>query len=295
MIKTVLIDGDTLYYRLFFSFLKSENQKIINVNNIKSLAHKYISNILSFVSCDTYIGLIKNLESRNRNFRYYFNPLYKDNRNSTITDSYTKALSLIIRNILIEDFKFKPVLDLELNYPNGLYGVEVDDIISLINSKYMYDPELDVYIFSTDKDFNQLPGKHIKPTTNNWLLSDSFILDIISIPQANIHFYTQCLMGDRTDNIEGIKGIGIVKATELLKDKVDLFEAVTEAYFLNYGKNIITFRKIVETYKCLRLLSPNDLAKPFDVEGYYHHVLFDFNTYNIQNELTGNEEFSDLL
>jgi 5'-3' exonuclease len=46
-------------------------------------------------------------------------------------------------------------------------------------------------------------------------------------------FYKQVLTGDRTDNIEGLKGIGPVKAERILKEcKTDreMYEAVLKAY-----------------------------------------------------------------
>jgi 5'-3' exonuclease len=46
-------------------------------------------------------------------------------------------------------------------------------------------------------------------------------------------FYKQILTGDRVDNIEGIRGIGPVKADKILKDcttEKDLYEACIKAY-----------------------------------------------------------------
>ena len=48
-----------------------------------------------------------------------------------------------------------------------------------------------------------------------------------------VNFYKQILTGDRVDNIVGLKGIGPVKATKILKDcktEADLYKAVLEAY-----------------------------------------------------------------
>jgi 5'-3' exonuclease len=47
------------------------------------------------------------------------------------------------------------------------------------------------------------------------------------------NFYKQILMGDRVDNIIGIKGIGTVKAERLLKEcknEQEMYLAVLEAY-----------------------------------------------------------------
>ena len=58
--------------------------------------------------------------------------------------------------------------------------------------------------------------------------------DLTVTPESAIkHFYTQCLTGDRSDNIKGIEKIGPKKAEKILKGCVteeELFKAVRKAY-----------------------------------------------------------------
>ena len=98
-------------------------------------------------------------------------------------------------------------------------GQEADDAIGI--AAYMTDPE-DYTIITTDKDLNMLRGKHY-----NFVKKE---FNYVTEEQAMRFFYTQLLTGDRTDNIQGIPGIGPKKAEKMLKD------AVTEEEMYNVAK-----------------------------------------------------------
>ena len=85
----------------------------------------------------------------------------------------------------------------------------------------MTDPE-DYTIITTDKDLNMLRGKRY-----NFVKKE---FNYVTEEQAMRFFYTQLLTGDRTDNIQGIPGIGPKKAEKMLKD------AVTEEEMYNVAK-----------------------------------------------------------
>ena len=83
-------------------------------------------------------------------------------------------------------------------------GIEADDAIGLAS-----DPKTSI-ICSIDKDLDQLPGKHYNYNQDR--------LYNVTYEEGMHFFYKQMLMGDRADNIEGIKGIGKVKAEKMLSD-----------------------------------------------------------------------------
>jgi hypothetical protein len=63
-------------------------------------------------------------------------------------------------------------------------------------------------------------------------------LDYVDDFEGDYNFYIQLLVGDRTDNIKGIDGIGPVKAAKILancKTKEELHAAVLKVYIENYG------------------------------------------------------------
>ena len=86
-------------------------------------------------------------------------------------------------------------------------------------------------ICTIDKDLNQLSGWHY-----NWV--DDYVF-YVTTKEASYAFYNQVLSGDRTDDVEGIPGIGPAKACGILegsKSVRDLFERVWSVYRDRSGK-----------------------------------------------------------
>jgi DNA polymerase I len=83
-------------------------------------------------------------------------------------------------------------------------------------------------ICSIDKDMLMIPGHHYN-------LDKGTIVEQ-SLHQANVAFYMQLVTGDRTDNIPGLKGMGPVKAADLLNTtpRAGWWDTITELYLLQY-------------------------------------------------------------
>ena len=80
-------------------------------------------------------------------------------------------------------------------------------------------------MISYDKDLDQIPGWHY-----NWYHDKMYHVEP---HQANRFLACQCLAGDMTDNIPGVKGIGPKKAELILggpKGMSGYLENVVEAY-----------------------------------------------------------------
>ena len=98
---------------------------------------------------------------------------------------------------------------LAANHPTVLSdGEEADDVIGY-NHYERYKQDIESSIIATvDKDLNMIPGKHY-----NFYRKELFYVDD---DLANQWFYTQLLVGDPTDNIQGVPKIGKKKAEKLL-------------------------------------------------------------------------------
>lgn len=97
-------------------------------------------------------------------------------------------------------------------------GCEADDAIGIAATAATDD----VIIAHSDKDINMIPGWHYSLETNKTYLMDEM---------AAIHFfYHQLLMGDSTDDIQGVTGVGDKTATKILKDCYTEFEMATAVY-----------------------------------------------------------------
>ncbi len=81
-------------------------------------------------------------------------------------------------------------------------GMEADDMLGISQ-------DIDTVIASLDKDLDMIPGNHY-----NWRTKEMYY---ITEEEGTYNFYKQLLTGDTTDNIQGVPGIGTVKAERILK------------------------------------------------------------------------------
>ncbi len=130
---------------------------------------------------------------------------YKGNRANLRKPHHLSAC----RNFLIKNF------DAEV-----CEGYEADDAASM--DAYA-DPDLT--IVSIDKDLDMVPGKHY-----DWV--NELEYDITE-DEGRYNFYFQLLMGDTTDNIQGITGCGKAKAKDILQDSENYMCDVGMAYALS--------------------------------------------------------------
>lgn len=93
-------------------------------------------------------------------------------------------------------------------------NLEADDLLGISMSQ-----EERGVICSIDKDLNNIPGLHY-----NFSTKEKYF---VTEAGALVNFYRQCLTGDTTDTVPGVKGIGWGTAKKLIPDSV--FEYLTEA------------------------------------------------------------------
>ena len=102
---------------------------------------------------------------------------------------------------------------------------EADDLMGIAQTTY--GPEESI-IISLDKDLDQVPGLKY-----NWVHDHKYS---ITEKEAHLNFYNQLLMGDTTDNIPGLPGIGAGKARKALsglETEAELLEECMRQYELN--------------------------------------------------------------
>jgi hypothetical protein len=193
-----LIDGDILVYRIGFA---SENET-------ESIAiarcSEFIEDLILFNGFGEYQGYL----TGKRNFRndIAVTAPYKGNRKSAKPKHYQ-----LLRDYMESAWSFTMIED-----------QEADDAIGIA----AYEMEVGEYcICSIDKDLDMLRGDHY-----NFVKDERYF---ITEEEGIKNFYKQLLMGDRVDNIIGIKGIGTVKAERLLKEcknENEMYLAILEAY-----------------------------------------------------------------
>lgn len=181
---------------------------------------------------------------------------------------YTEPGAKTFRHLLCPDYKAnrkdkqKPIYRQDcIDYVKEQLGaicvpeLEADDVMGLLHMDRTYDTVL----VTTDKDLLQVPGIHFNPD-KDW--SPSWVPDL----WARRHLYIQAVMGDATDNIPGIRGMGIKKAERfvdsVLADTTDHEEvlSVIENLYLAQGYSY-------EDYKL-----NYDLVKIYTTEDEWHGV-----------------------
>lgn len=193
-----LIDGDILVYRIGFS---SENE---GESIAIARCSEFLEDLLLFNNFDSYQGYL----TGKRNFRneIAISAPYKGNRKAAKPKHYE-----LLREYMQSAWDFKLIED-----------QEADDAIGIA----AYEMTVGEYcICSIDKDLDMLRGDHF-----NFVKNERYF---ITEEQGIKNFYKQILMGDRVDNIIGIKGIGTVKAERLLKEcksEKEMYLTVLEAY-----------------------------------------------------------------
>jgi hypothetical protein len=101
-------------------------------------------------------------------------------------------------------------------------GFEADDLLGIRGTELNGTG----IIVSVDKDLYQIPGHHFN------LRHKTF--HYVTDEEAFDWYATQCLTGDKIDNIEGLAGIGPARASKILMGattREDYFRAIFDGYF----------------------------------------------------------------
>ena len=174
-----LIDSDLVAYRVAAT-CDTDEDGALDIALLR--CDKLMQDIIDATESDQYRAFL----TGKNNFRKRINPEYKANRKDTIPPRYLQQC----RQFLIEEWKAEVS-----------EGCEADDMLGLNQTK-------DTILCSLDKDLDMIPGLHY-----NWVKGEIYEISEI---EALRHFYRQLLIGDRSDNIFGVPGIGKVKASKLI-------------------------------------------------------------------------------
>ena len=180
MSTNIYIDGDILVYQSIWGATSNKD--------IKKKLDQTITNIMSDLQGGNGMIAIKGIG----NFRKDIYPPYKGNRKKELTQE-EKDFFEYAYNYLKDGWKAVTADDME-----------ADDLLAIWQTR---DPGI---IVSIDKDMLQVPGLHYNTRRKDYTN--------ISEEEASLLLHTQVMMGDSTDNIPGLRGIGKVKASKVLED-----------------------------------------------------------------------------
>ena len=115
----------------------------------------------------------------------------------------------------------------------GIDGLEADDIIGYLSNKFQaYNDTTSVTIMSADKDFLQLISDKVQvySPVKKKVYKPKDVLEEFGVSSYNFLNY-KILMGDQSDNVPGISGLGPVKLLKLFpelisEDKIELSDII---------------------------------------------------------------------
>lgn len=212
-----------------FTHIASNNESILLVVDALNLAFRYLhAKSTSFV--DDYIKVVDSLKKSYKagkviivcdmgssRYRKEIYPEYKANRKKKAEEQTPEEKKQFEK--FFEEFE-RTMLQIQTVYPVLRFDkVEADDIAAYIVNSVVKYPITDVWLVSSDKDWDLLVCPYVsrfsyvtrKETTyDNWNTHyDCEIEEYISI---------KCLTGDTGDNIKGVDGIGPKRAADLVKE-----------------------------------------------------------------------------
>jgi len=225
--KVLLLDADSILftsmYKLYdFSQLRNlrkqhsrlQCEDIILSNGFEKF-NESVVNICNFIEHDFDIDrTVYFFTTCKNNFRKEIDETYKANRKVT---PITKWVSKLKRYAISELENGGQIV----HYSDEF---EADDLISAIARQTEVPHRL--IIASPDKDLKQIPGCHFDyyqlkdvdlETGEEYKIYKGF--SFTSEYESIYYLCKQLLVGDTSDNIKGVHGIGKVKASKLLEDK----------------------------------------------------------------------------
>jgi DNA polymerase-1 len=136
-------------------------------------------------------------------------------------------------------------------------GYEADDLIATYAEEALA-AGADVTIVSSDKDLMQLvrPGIRMYDTMKNKVIGEEEVLERFGVPPEKV-IEVQALIGDSTDNVPGVPGIGVKTAALLIHEYGDLDTLLARAEEIKQPKrreSLITFANQARLSRTLVIL-----------------------------------------
>ena len=270
MKKVILVDGNNLMFRSFYATLYSGSMMTNKEGFPTNALYGFVNMMNKIISEEKPVYIMVAFDI-GKTFRHEKYDYYKGKRDET-PDDLKKQFPIAKKILNAMGIKY---FELE--------GYEADDIIGTFAKKVDENKEYNATIISSDKDLLQLISddvevKLLKPKDyirmNKKVFFDTYGLEPIKMIDL------KSLMGDSSDNIPGVKGIGEKTALKLLQE----YGSLDGVY--NNINNIkgATHDKLVN--------DKENAYMSYDIATIYKEVPIDTNFDNIKYE---NEQTEELI
>jgi DNA polymerase-1 len=237
--KLVIIDGNSLMHRAFYALPNLTNAKGLHTNVIYGFVNMLYKIQEEFKP--DYIGIA--YDRKAPTFRHEEYPEYKAGR-LKMAEEMVEQIPVLKEVIAAMNIK-----QIEID------GYEADDIIGTV-SAFCTQKEVSASIITGDRDAFQLINEHVHVFITKKGISEMIefdrekLMEVYQITPEQV-VDMKGLMGDASDNIPGVPGIGEKTALDLIK-QFDTLETTLQNY-TQVKKNKV--RENLETYRDQALLS----------------------------------------
>jgi DNA polymerase-1 len=144
-------------------------------------------------------------------------------------------------------------------------GYEADDLIATYALQALA-AGAEVTIVSSDKDIMQLvrPGIRMYDTMKNKVIGEAEVIERFGVPPEKV-VEVQALIGDSTDNVPGVPGIGVKTAALLVNEFGDLDTLLARAGEIKQQKRRESLIAFADQARLSRTLVMLDCEVPLDV------------------------------
>jgi DNA polymerase-1 len=201
--KFFVIDGNSFCYRAFYAIRHLSNSKGQPTNAIYGV----ITMIKKIIKEESPDMLAVTFDLKGPTFRHEKYKEYKITR-KPMPDDLVSQMDYIKKVIAAYNI---PIYELQ--------GYEADDILATLASKAR-EKGIDTFIVTGDKDALQLVGPHVKvysPHKDGMIYGEREVRERFGVSPEKITDL-MALMGDNSDNIPGVPGIGEKTAVELMRE-----------------------------------------------------------------------------
>ena len=287
--KLVLIDGNSIIYRAFFALPLLNNDKGVYTNAV----YGFTTMLLRLLEEEKPTHLLVAFDAGKTTFRHATYKEYKGGRQKTPSE-LSEQFPLLKE--LLDAFDIK-------HYELDQY--EADDIIGTL-SKQAMDDGFEVTVISGDKDMLQLVSDKVTVSVTRKGISEverytpDYLKEKMEITPEQI-IDLKALMGDSSDNIPGVPGVGQKTATKFLKQYETLerlYEHIDEVSGKKMKEKLVTHKDDAFMSKQLATInreSPIEITLsdlPYD--GYQKQkvtaMFKDLGFQSLLNKVSGDEE-----
>ena len=262
--RILMIDGLNLFFRNF-AMMNMVNPDGVHIGGLGGFFRSLGAEIRRVDPTQVYV-IFDGAGSANA--RKNLLPEYKSGRDlqritnweafDDIEDEHDAKVDQIVR--VIQYLKTLPVKTITLP------KVEADDVIAYLSDIIPEKPEDKVFIVSSDKDFLQLINKNVivyRPMEKEFYTEETVVEKFNMSPHNFILYKT--LMGDNSDKVKGVKGLGEKKLKKLFPELSERDLSLDDIYNIcesKFKENVIYARviqhidELEKNYKIMDLSNP---------------------------------------